>query len=161
MYKSRDHISPHCYTNFFPHLTALWCLINLLYHILLRPVPLRNYCHFEPLGCFKDARFDLQLVPQLNPNSNPNLTWVGVQVGSDVWTHFIFKLFRPQLMPQLHPNMWCMWPVISFLVLQHININQHQPGHQPPPTMAATRTQQQGLGTQMRLEPQVYFSHSY
>ena len=51
-------------------------------------------------------------MPQLNPNSCPNLTRVGVQVGVHVWTQFIFNLFWPQLSsqcPHLQRVMWlCM-----------------------------------------------------
>ena len=34
-----------------------------------------------PLGCFKHGQLDPQLASQLDPNSNPNLIRVGVQVG--------------------------------------------------------------------------------
>ena len=33
------------------------------------------------LGCFKHGQLDPQLASQLDPNSNPNLIRVGVQVG--------------------------------------------------------------------------------
>ena len=55
------------------------------------------------LGCFKHARLDLQLVPQLSPNStstqsiniliNPNLNRVGVRVGVQCLNAIYFHPF--------------------------------------------------------------------
>jgi hypothetical protein len=36
------------------------------------------------LGWFKHVQLDLQLVPQLDPNSDPNLTELGFKLGSNV-----------------------------------------------------------------------------
>jgi hypothetical protein len=68
--------------------------------------PLRQAPVTTTIGAFKAAQLDLQLKPQLNPNSIsqfPNLVRVGVQVGVAALNAFyFFILFRPQLAPQLH-----------------------------------------------------------
>ena len=74
----------------------------------------RSLCHqgkyeVSRIGCFKAGQLDLQLMPQLNPNSIsqfPNLARVGVQVGvaalNAFYFHAISTATQTSNRPQLH-----------------------------------------------------------